>query len=158
MKLSQEQPSQNITLHKTDEDVEVSVYKQNQKVTPENLVKQIIRIKAAFPKLPPSYFQVFQDEIFETGMSDKKLVDSVSHVIHNCEYPEPTMANFFKFDKLIKIYDYNQFIKMNDDRQGRAREFYAPIQVAWSDSVHYANKKDIAKYHLRPYKITDSIK
>lgn len=138
-------------VHRNEDSLEVSIYKQNQKVTPENLVKQIIRIKAAFPKLPPSYFEVFQDEIFNTGMSDKKLIDSVNNVIHNCEYPEPTMANFFKFDKRVKIYDYNQFLKINDDRQGRGRDFYTPIKVSWSDAIHYASKPDAIKYNLRPF-------
>ena len=44
----------------------------------------------------------------EKGFSDEKLKDAVNHVIDNCRYPVPTIAEFLSFDKVVKIFTYQE--------------------------------------------------
>lgn len=77
-------------------------------LTVRTATESVARIKAAFPALAPEFFKVFIERVREKGFDDKRLIDAVNHVIDNCQYPSPTLANFLSFDQRVKVFDYNQ--------------------------------------------------
>lgn len=108
----------------------------------------MIKIRNSFPNLEDGFYEILQERLKDKGFTDKKLNEAVNHVIDNCIYPTPTIANFLSFDKHIKLYTYEQMLKLNDELSGQAFKFYRPISINNSEKPMYANKNDIKKYNL----------
>src|SRR6056297_3560852 len=81
---------------------EISVY--NDELTKEFAAKMTEKIVKTFPKLSSQFFDIFYDRIRDNGFTDKRLKDAVNYVIDNCQYPEPTIAQFISFDKTVKLF------------------------------------------------------
>lgn len=142
--------SENISrLIKKDGYYEISIY--DDELTTENIITGTIKLKKSFPALPKEFFDVFADRIKNNNFTDKRLNDSINHVIDNCIYPTPTIAQFISFDKRIKLYTYYDMIKMNDKTQGVFSQF-RPIKVDGISKPMYASISDIELYNLEPYK------
>ena len=88
----------------------LSVYSGELKT--ESVAQNVAKIKAAFPALPKEFFKLFIDRVKDKGFTSERLTDAVNHVIDNCQYPTPTLANFLSFDKRVKVFDYNQLSAM----------------------------------------------
>jgi len=73
-------------------------------------------------------------------------------VIDNCIYPTPTIAQFISFDKKIKIYDYLQFLELNDEHNNTARKYFTPINV--DGEMMYARNKDVKQFKLELWQST----
>lgn len=93
---------------------EISIYRGE--LTQQNIVKGVAMIKRAFPSLPLDFYDVFIDRIKENGFNDERLMAAIYHVIDNCIYPTPTIANFIGFDSKIKLYSYEEMV-------GKVEEF-----------------------------------
>ena len=78
----------------------------------ESVIKAVKDIKSSFPSLPPGFYDIFSERVKANGFSDQRLKDAVSHVIDNCRYPTPTIADFISFDKRIKTYSYREIAEM----------------------------------------------
>ena len=116
-------------------------------MTETNQLKEVANIKLAFPTLPNGFYLILLDRVRELKISDERLKFAVSHVIDNCEYPSPTIAQFIGFDRKIKLYNQQQIIKMNDDVQGIAK-FYKLVRLIGQSKPLYAHESDIEKYKL----------
>ena len=68
------------------------------KLTKQCLTRGIVVIKKAFPSLPKSFYEIFIERLKANGFTDEKLNKAINHVIDNCKYPTPTIANFISFD------------------------------------------------------------
>lgn len=90
-----------------DENNELTTY-IGEVLTAKTVIKEIGRIKIAFPALSAQFIDLLIDRAIEKGFTAQRLIDSVNNVIENCQYPTPTLANFLGFDKRIKLYSYNQ--------------------------------------------------
>jgi len=66
----------------------------------------------------PGFFEVFNDMLRVSGFSDQRLRDAVDHVIQNCVYPNPTIAQFLSWDKRIKVLTYEEMLKKADEFGG----------------------------------------
>ena len=128
---------------------EVSLY--DDQLTKEVIVEMTLKIKSAFPTLPPGFFDTLQDRIKENGFTNQRLKDAVNHVIDNCVYPTPTVANFMSFDKKVKLYSHVDITYMLNDNP-KAFEYYRPIKFNSAYPV-YASLIDIEKYNLELAKI-----
>lgn len=117
-------------------------------LTPRNTAIMIKKIQQTFPALPEGFYKIFSDRIEANNFTDLRLKDAVTHVIDNCIYPTPTIAQFISFDKRIKLYNYNQVLKMNDELSGRAFEYYRPVRVGSNDKPVYAHVNDIKEFNL----------
>jgi len=66
------------------------------KVVSNNMAK----IKDAFPTLQKGFYDLLCQRLKANEFSDEKLSEAVNHVIDNCNYPNPTIANFINYDGL----------------------------------------------------------
>lgn len=74
------------------------------------LVEQVARIKATFPALPAQFYAIFANRVKEISFGNTRLIDAVNHVIDNCVYPSPTIAQFLSFDKKIRLFTYPEML------------------------------------------------
>lgn len=93
-------------LQRLDTDGTITVYSGELKQ--ETVVKGVAKIKAAFPSLTPEFYQLFISRVRDKGFTDQRLTEAVNHVIDNCQYPTPTLANFLSFDKRVKVLNYDE--------------------------------------------------
>lgn len=146
--MKKSEKSQVNTLIRKDDCYEVSVY--NDTLTKECVAKNTIKLKQSFPALPGNFFDMFYDRIKENNYTDKRLSEAVNYVIDNCVYPTPTIAQFISFDKRIKLYTYNDVLKINDQTQC-AFKTYRPIKTRSSKIPLYAHVNDISEYKLKEW-------
>ena len=104
-------------------DSKVSLYKKG-KVSAETFAQGIKRIKAAFPKLPALWYELLDEMLDVEKFTDERFKDSVYHLIKNCPYPEPTIANIISFDKHIILFTYDELIKMSNDFSPDSRRVF----------------------------------
>lgn len=83
-------------------------------LTPQCVVAATIKLKNTFPALPTGFYDVLNDRIKELGFTDSRLIDAINHVIDTCVYPTPTIASIVSFDKRIKLYTYDEVLKLID--------------------------------------------
>ena len=93
---------------------EISLYGKG-KVTSRVLADCVIRIKKSFPKLPDGWYEMLNEMIDLEGFTDQRLADATLNLIKTCPYPEPTIANILSFDKIQKLYTYEQLQWMSKD-------------------------------------------
>lgn len=128
---------------------EISIYKGQ--LTNKCIITSVATIKKAFPALPLSFYDVFMDMIMdsENNFSDDRLRDAVKHVICNCQYPQPTIAQFISFDKRIKVFTYNEYCKLCDEGAGKN---YQPVAINNNKVPVWAHVNDINQYNIPPWK------
>jgi len=127
---------------KAGDHYEISIYEDQ--LTEKGLAEAIGRVFKAFPTLTVDFHDVLGDRIKEKGIGDKRLMDSVNYVIDNCVYPQPTIAQFLTFDKKVKLYDYSQMIKLNDEYNGKGFDYFTRLE-----NGYYASNKDIKDFNLK---------
>lgn len=125
---------------------EISIYNGN--LTAQCLVNNIAIIKKSFPSLPIEFYDVFMDRIKANKFNDDRLNDAVAHVIDNCVYPTPTIAQFISFDKKIKVYKYPEIVKMVEDGDPNAFDRYKRIVINGLPEPVWIHVNDIAFYNL----------
>jgi len=138
---------ENTLVKKENNQYSLSVYDDN--LTTENIVKQMAKLKSAFPSLPATFFDILSDRIKDNVFTDKRLIDSVNNCIDLCVYPTPTVAQLISFDKRVKLYTYNQLIKMNNDTQGVFKYYKAIDTPELKTGRLYASLGDIELYNLK---------
>ena len=72
-------------------------------LTTGGMINSVKRIKAAFPALPPGWYDILTDQLAQSDFSDERLADAVNHVINTCEYPTPAIARFISFDRTREV-------------------------------------------------------
>jgi hypothetical protein len=90
---------------------EISTY-MGDVLQPKTVIEEVSKISVAFPTLSPQFIDILIQRAIEKGFTSKRLRDSVNHVIDNCQYPNPTLANFLSFDKRIKVLTYNELSEL----------------------------------------------
>lgn len=99
----------------------ISVY--SGELTKENLVACITSIKASFPALPVEFYTILSRRVKDSGFCDERLKDAVNHVIDNCIYPTPTIAQFISFDKKKRLYTYSEVVNLVTSSQATFEDF-----------------------------------
>lgn len=143
MKNLQQSFSQNSQLKISDSGAELSIYSGEMSV--EQMAKQTVKAKAAFPHLKPEFFSVLIDRMRENGFSDERMKDAINNVIDNCRYPQPTMADFLSFDRRVKLYQYNQVCDMVTNNEAKFEDF-SIIKI--SGEVYRIRKSDKVLYNI----------
>lgn len=129
---------------------EISVYEPD-KVTPEGAAKAFDLVKSAFPRLGKGFYKILLERAEAIKFSDQRLLDAVNFVIDNCEYPEPTIAQFMTFDKRVKLYTYPEMLDINDDMNGGVFNHYSSVRIPGHENPFWASNLDIQKYRLEPF-------
>ena len=125
---------------------ELSIYKGT--LSTPCVIKNITRIKNAFPSLPEGFYEIFSDRLINDGFNDERLTDAVNYVIDTCIYPTPTIAQFISFDKRIKIYRYLEIVKMIEDGDLTAFDRFKRISLPELPEAVWIHINDIAKYNI----------
>lgn len=112
------------------------------------IAKSTLKINQAFPSLPPEFFDIFADRIKENNFNDERLKAAVDHVIDNCVYPTPSIAQFISFDKNIKVYTYIDMINFVDEIGSKAFELYRPVRIGNNKKPVWVSVNDIEQYNL----------
>ena len=119
---------------------ELSIYKGE--LTQNGLLENVQSIKKAFPNLPIDFYDKFIDRIKSNGFGDDRLTDAVNHVIDNCMYPTPTIAQFIGFDKTVKVYNYAELV---NDRTGLNWDEIKLVKLIGRKHKVWINENDIDK-------------
>ena len=130
-----------------NDEATISVYHGD--LTTQCIIVCAAKIKKAFPSLPVGFYEVFADRIKENKFSDDRLTDAVNHVIDNCIYPMPTIANFISFDQRIKLYTYSDMLKMCDSIGGSVWNDFKPVKIQGFSKRMYAAVIDIQRFKLK---------
>lgn len=153
MKTSEKLPSVSQTtptlFKKKENNYELSIYKGE--LTKKGITENIALIKAAFPKLENLYFDILIEMLKDDNFVDDRLKDAVKHVIKTCVYPEPTIANFLSYDKNIKVYDYNQYLKLVDELGMKTGDLYKSVRFQNAKKPAWVHVNDIKEFNLTPW-------
>ena len=125
----------------------VSIY--HGELTTQCVIKQVKKVKSAFPALPDGFYKVLTDRIKELNFSDDRLIDAVNNMIDTCVYPTPTIANLISWDKRIKLYNYQQIIELVNQYGASVWDNYKAVKISGVTSRVYASMVDIEKYGLQ---------
>ena len=129
----------------------ISVY--SGELSTRTVIDGIKKIKAAFPNLPPDFYDILSDRIKENGFSDMRFVNAINHVIDTCKYPTPTIADFIGYDKQIKLYSHEEMLaKINFIGNSFRWDNYKPIKFRDREKLVWVHVDDISKYKLKIYK------
>ena len=125
---------------------EISIYRGE--LTKECIGGAIAKLKMTFQTLPSEFYKILSNRVKDNKFSDDRLKAAVNHVIDNCVYPVPTIAQFISYDKNIKVYTYQDMMK-------QVSEVYSPFDTYQSVRLRdeqpkplYAHVNDIAEYNL----------
>ena len=121
----------------------ITVYRGDLKQ--ETVVKNVAKIKAAFPALNPDFFKILIERLREKEFTDERLNDAVNNVIDNCQYPTPTLANFLSFDKRIKVLSYDELCNLIYKHEA-SFESYSRISI--NEKNFYIRKADKELYNI----------
>lgn len=137
------QKSSNTPLREAEYGYELSVYRGE--LTQKELARNAAKVKAAFPALPPEFFQILIERFKAKGFSDTRMIDAVNNVIDNCQYPTPTLANFLSYDKNVKLYTYQQFISLVTEHKA---SFETYTKVKHKEVFLYVSKADKQRFNI----------
>lgn len=83
-------------------------------LTKQGVVDQTKRILKSFPGLHSGFYDALTESFIRNNFTDLRVKDAIDHVIDNCPYPLPTVAQFISFDKRIKLYRHVEVCDMMD--------------------------------------------
>lgn len=127
----------------------MSIYKGE--LTNECLVKNALVLKKSFPALKNDFIDIFYERLKANGYTDQRLNDAIGHVIDNCIYPTPTIAQFISFDRKMILYNHNDMLKINDTLNGKAFESHKAVKIGNNTFPMWAHVNDIETYKLQPW-------
>jgi hypothetical protein len=104
------------------------------------------KILTAFKGLDTNFTNLLAESLKRNGFTDQRLTDAVNYVIDNCQYPSPSIAEFVKFNKSVKVYSYEEMISLGYGTEGFKKvrlnqEQVKPLWVTGSDFEKYGLKK-----------------
>ena len=143
------QPSTSISrLRDFPENGEVSLY--NGTLTTPVVVSCVAKIKACFPALQEGFYKTLTERIVDKEFCDERLKDAVNHVIDNCRYPQPSIADFINFDKTIKFKTWYEMTRDGDWGT------YYPVKFPDRPKTVWIHANDISQYKLEKYLVNES--
>ena len=123
----------------------LSIYK-GALISDESIVRYSVKVRYAFPALPPEYYGVLLDMVKEEGFTDERFRDAVHYVIKTCVYPSPTIAQFISFDKRIQTLTYDKYLKLCDEGLGNN---YEPITLKGRPAPVWIHINDINQFNIK---------
>lgn len=100
------------TIHwSSDGNAYLSLYDtESEPLSGKTVARELARLAKAFPHLEVGFFDILSEEIKSVGMKDQQLIDAVSYVIRNIEWPK--VSNILSYNRLVKLYSYNEMCDM----------------------------------------------
>ncbi len=70
------------------------------------------KLQSAFPKQSKEFFNVLAERLIANGFTDERLSDAVNNVIDNFKFKELNIADIVRFDKKMRLYNYQEACKL----------------------------------------------
>jgi len=121
------------------------------KLTVKTVIEQNIKIAKAFPDLPDTWFELFNERIKENKFTDDRLIQSVKYVIDTFSFKTPNIANFISFDKKIEILTEREMTQKADKEGVSIRNYYGLIDIG--GKPYYTLKVNIEEYKLKEFEL-----
>jgi hypothetical protein len=146
-------------LEENRENNQLSIYGKG-KVSAKVCANCIVEIKKSFPKLSAGWYDVLEKMLDEEKFTDQRLIDATKSLIRNCPYPEPSLSNIIGFDKSIKVYLWDDLLKITNEYSPESRKIYLNNYQAinFYGQQRYAKKEDVERYNLPTWKFEPKIK
>lgn len=119
----------------------ISVYRGE--LTPKVWIDQVKKLKAAFPGTPKEFYDILAERLKENKFSDKRLIDAINLLIDSYIYPVPAIANIISYDVRVKLYTYQDMLKLVDNYGKNTWSQYKRLE-----NGKYAHVSDVEKYQL----------
>ena len=113
-------------------------------------MQAVVAIKKAFPSLPTSFYDMFDNRIKDNKFTANRLRDAVIHVIDNCVYPTPTIANFISFDRTVKFKTHDEMCK-EAMTYPQVWQQWLPVRFPNMPKTVWVFANDIERYKLTEY-------
>jgi hypothetical protein len=128
---------------------EISLYKGNI-ISDESIVRYSVKIRKAFPSLPPGFYDILLEMAKEEGFTDERFRDAVHHVIKTCIYPTPSIAQFISFDKRVQTFTYEQMLKKLDESGGSLKfwDNYKAFKFKNNARRVYIHVNDVQQFNI----------
>lgn len=124
----------------------ISVY--SGKLTTECIIKQVKKLKAAFPGLPVGFYDVLSERVKGLGFCDQRLIDAVNNCIDTCAYPAPAIANIISWDKRIELHTYHEILELVGKYGVSVWDDYKALKTDGVKKRVFASVVDIERYNL----------
>ena len=113
----------------------------------------IAEIKKAFPRLSLGWYDVLEQMLDDEGFSDQRLIDATKILIKTCQYPEPTIANIIGYDRMIKVYLYDELLTIAKDYSPNERGIFLRCfdMIDFYGELRWAKKEDVARFNLKKW-------
>lgn len=123
------------------------------------VIRETEKILVAFPKIEPQMILLLRDRFKANGFDDKRMTDSINHVIdtYSCWDKLPAIADFVSFDIKVKIYTYWELREKYKDRYYPGAT-YDPIvaeyeRIDFRGRECWAKKEDVKQFNLQRFEI-----
>ncbi len=130
-------------LQKANDETTLSVY--SGELSQQAIATSVAKIKKSFPSITPEFYQILIERVKDKGFTDERLTDAVNHVIDNCQYPTPTLANFLSFDKRIKVISYDELCDLVGSQKASFNSYSA---IIINEKRFYVRNSDKELYNL----------
>ena len=84
---------------------EISLY-EGGILTDTCIAVNLKKLKEAFPRMAPSFFNLLAERIVANGFTDRRLTDAVNKIIDGFQYKELNVSDIVGFDRKAKMYTY----------------------------------------------------
>jgi len=102
-------------------------------------------IKQSFPALTAEFYSNLFETVKQEGFTDARFMDAVSHVIKTCVFSVPGIADFVSFDKKVRVYDYNEYLKQCNDGYGKS---LVPVKLGNPPKPVWIHINDVEENNL----------
>ena len=138
---------QSLKTQSTSTSNKLSIY--NDELTKEGVKLGCVKILAAFKNLDTTFTSLLAESLKRNNFTDNRFADAVNHVIDNCVYPTPSIADFIGFDRSVKLFTYSEMLNCNLGTDGFVAIKINPDQ----DKPSWVTTSDYQKYGLSKFKI-----
>ena len=126
---------------------EISIYNDGI-LCKDILVKQIKKLKSAFPKMEEQQLMILVEEVKKQQFTNQRFIDAVNNVIRTCIYPSPQLAQILGYDQHYRLYSYYEVCNLITNENATFNDF-TPIDR--NEKKYWVAKTDIERYDLKFY-------
>jgi len=133
---------------------EISVYKGE--LSKETFGRCCNTILKVYPRLTDT-IEILKKRLVANGFNDERLIASIEHVIDNFDgwNKHPSIADFIKFDKKVKIYEYHELLSECVDFAPEERkkflEMFAAIDTGL-EKPRWAKVEHVEEYKIKKWR------
>ena len=76
--------------------------------TPGEVAVAMARLRAAFPRMAPEFFNLLAERVVERGFTAARLRDAVNETLDGFRYRELSIADIIGYDRRLRLYSYKE--------------------------------------------------